>query len=501
MTTQVGNYLASTGGRADPNALYSVWGGANDLFAITEGAPVEETIGSAVMAQVGIVGTLQAAGARYVLVPTIPDIGQTPGFRAQGPQAQVQGTQLAMAYNNALFGGLAAAGLRVIPMDTFHLLQEIVADPGTYGFSNVTGTACQPQITAQSITCHPGTYVAPDAADTHAFADGVHPSSKAHNILSDYAISVLEAPRHVALMPHAEALTGRNRADRVAAQLQARSADEGMRGWAEVRGDYQKFDEDTGLMIAAEGSGPSLAAGVDWRSGNLIYGGFIGFGKQTIDLGRRHGEFSFDDATLGGYLGWRGERAWVTGQVGYSWSSYDLDRKVVLGPATRVHHGSADGTNLTAALDAGYEFSHGALTHGPVLAVVSQTIEIDDFAEDQPALSTSLAYPERDFDSLVGSVGWQASYAVSDSFVPYARLTWDREFEDADEEVFASLQSLPGAAPYAVPGLDIDTDYGTVVLGARSRVFGLDANLGLTGSVARAGTDSVALFFNLGRGF
>ena len=90
--TQVASYLAATGGQADADALYAVWGGANDVFAAvgTAGAggdPVP-VIGQAVAAQVGAIGTLQAAGARYVLVPTVPDIGLTPGFRAQGPTAQ-----------------------------------------------------------------------------------------------------------------------------------------------------------------------------------------------------------------------------------------------------------------------------------------------------------------------------------------------------------------------------------------------------------------------------
>ena len=31
-----------------------------------------------------MVGTLQTAGARYVLVPTVPDLGVTPQFRAGG---------------------------------------------------------------------------------------------------------------------------------------------------------------------------------------------------------------------------------------------------------------------------------------------------------------------------------------------------------------------------------------------------------------------------------
>ena len=66
-----------------------------------------------------------------MLVPNLPDIGITPSFRAGGAAAMGQGTALATAYNDALFGGLAANGLRVIPVDTFHFLQEVVADPGT----------------------------------------------------------------------------------------------------------------------------------------------------------------------------------------------------------------------------------------------------------------------------------------------------------------------------------------------------------------------------------
>lgn len=501
LATQVGNYLGANGGRADPNALYTVWGGANDIFAVTAGAPPEQTIGAAVTAQIGLVGTLQAAGARYILVPTIPDIGSTPGFLAQGPQASALGTQLSTTYNTALFNGLAAAGLRVIPMDTFNLLREITAAPGTYGFSNVTGTACQPQITAQSLTCNPGTYVTPDAAETHAFADGVHPSSKAHAILADYAVSILESPRMVAVMPLAAIEGGRTRAERVSAQLQGRGDSEGMRAWADVRGDYRKFDDGAGLMADGEGIGPALSAGVDWRSGNLVYGGFLGYGSQTLDFGRRFGEFSSDDATLGGYLGWQSGHAWASGQLSYTWSSYDLDRKVMLGAATRKHHGSADGTNLSVALGAGYTFGEGALRHGPVVSLVSQAIEIDELKENDPSLSTSLAYPERDIDSLVASVGWQLEIEMGEHLRPYARASWSREFEDHDGEAFARLQSMPGSAPFAVPGVAIDDSYGTVLLGARSQVFGLDADVGLGGMVARDGADAATVFLSLGRRF
>lgn len=493
VTTQLGSYFAATGGDADPNALYTVWAGANDIFAVTAGAPPQVTIGAAVGAQVGVVGALQAAGARYVLVPTIPDIGLTPAFRAQGPLAQGQGTALAAAYNDALFGAFAAAGLRVIPLDTFHLFQEVVANPGAYGFSNVTGTAC----VGSSLTCNPATYVTPSAPDTYLFADGVHPTSDAHAVIADYAVSVLEAPRQMAVLPNSAAMTGRALAQRVAVHLPSEVDADGMRWWADLRGDFQRYDH--GNLY--DGAGPALTVGVDWSAGDMIFGVFGGYGRQMLDWGHRGGSFDQGTTTLGGFLGWYGEAAWINGQLSYSRLDYAIDREVHLGPATRIHHASADGDNLSIGINAGWNLGDGALRHGPVIGVLAQQIDIDGFAESDPQLSTSLAYPEQSIDSLIGSVGWQVNYALSEHLRPYARLTWDREFEDAPEQAFGRLQSMPGTMAYAVPGLAFDHDYGTLLFGARTQLFGLDTNIGASATIAQNGGNHATVFMTVGGSF
>ncbi|MFD0739245.1 autotransporter domain-containing protein [Lysobacter koreensis] len=497
LATQVNSYLASTGGRADPNALYTVWGGANDLFAVAGGAPAQATIGAAVTAQVGIVGTLQGAGAQYVLVPTVPDLGLTPSFRAQGAVASATATQLATTYNTALFGGLASAGLRVIPLDTFHLLQEIVASPAAYGFGNVTGTACQPQITAQSLTCNPATYVTPNAPDTYAFADGVHPSSKAHAVIADYAVSILEAPRQIAVLPNSAAMAGRARAERVSAHSGKPAAD-GTRLWSDVRADFQRYGH--GDHYDGE-KGPALTVGIDWSRGNFVFGAFGGYGRQQLDWGRRGGSFDQDEGTVGGFAGWYGGNAWVNGQLSYSQLSFDIDRTVQLGSTTRTHSGSPDGNNLSVGVNGGWEFGDGAFRHGPVLGVLAQKIDIDGYAESEPQLSTSLAYPDQTFDSLIGSAGWQLSYAIHEHLRPYARLTVDREFEDSAEEAFAQLQSMPNSARYAVPGLEFDHSYGTVLFGARTQLFGLDANLGTSVTVGQKDGNHATVFATVSTGF
>jgi outer membrane lipase/esterase len=501
LATQVGSYLAANGGRADPNALYTVWGGANDLFTVTNGgADPNTTIAAAVGAEVGIVGQLQAAGARYILVAAIPDLGLTPAFRAQGATAQAQGTALAQSYNDALFTTLAGSGLRVIPLDTFHFLQEIVNAPSTYGFSNVTGTACQPQITANSLTCNPTSYVSPTAPNDYVFADGVHPTSPAHAILAQYAESVLEGPRQIAVLPYAESIAGRSRSDRISAYLQAPAAGDGWRWWSDVRGDLPHYDRN-GAGTTFHGHNFSLSAGVAQTTGALTWGGYLDFGHLNMDFGQDFGGYDRNSLTLGGYLGWRGEHAWANGQLSYGRQNYDVNRQVPLGPAIRHHTGSPGGDALAAALDAGWDFTHGALRHGPVASLAWQKINVDAYAENDPNLSTSLAYPQQGFDSLVGSVGWQASYAINAQVRPYARLTADREFHQPDAEAFASAQSLPGTLPYAVPGLNPDRSYASLTVGAQTTLFGLDGNVGVVSTVGQRGANNASVFVTLGGAF
>ena len=106
LTSQYAAYLAS-GHTVDPNALYSVWGGANDIFAAIGAyqtayanvllgggnatqaqaagqAAAQPIVGSAVTGQIGLIGALHTAGAQYVLVPTLPDMGLTPDAAAGG---------------------------------------------------------------------------------------------------------------------------------------------------------------------------------------------------------------------------------------------------------------------------------------------------------------------------------------------------------------------------------------------------------------------------------
>ena len=498
VSSQLAAYLAASGGSADPNALYSVWGGANDLLSVTDPSTVPAVIGGAVGAEVGVVAGLQQAGARYVLVANLPDIGLTPRARAGGALGMAQGTAIATAFNDALFGTLASQGLGVIPVDSFHFLQEIVADPSAYGFTNVTSAGCSTAVQGgNSIFCSPASYVSPDVASSWMFADSIHPTTATHAMMAQLAISMIEGPRQMALLPHVETVVGRARAGRVDARLAGQPQGEGWRWWADVRGDSLRYDNGNNF----DGFGPALTVGMDRASGNLVYGGFAGYGRQESNWGLRRGSFDQSDATLGGYLGWRSGRAWVNGQLSYTQLGFDTEREVQIGAATRTHTGSADGSNVSAGASAGWDFGDGAFVHGPVASLLSQQVDVDGFAESQPDLSTSLAYPDQSFDSLIGSVGWQFRWSPDNRIHPYGRLTWDQEFEDAPEQAFASAQSIPAALQYAVPGHVFDERYGTLLIGARMQLMGLDADVGATATVGQEGGNDATVFVTVGSRF
>jgi outer membrane lipase/esterase len=157
---QLQMYLGANGGKADSHALYQVWGGANDIFylssALTDPNAIAAGAVNAAQTELGLLGGLQAAGARYVVVYNLPDLGKTPSAAAGGAAAQAGASQLAVLYNGVLSSGLGQLsnnGLNIIPVNTYALLNEVIANPSAYGFSNVTAPACGAG--SSSVQCGP----------------------------------------------------------------------------------------------------------------------------------------------------------------------------------------------------------------------------------------------------------------------------------------------------------------------------------------------------------
>ncbi len=163
-----------------------MWAGANDLLAAADDPTnAQATILGAVASQVETINALKDNGANYILVPNIPDVGLTPRVIAQGAAAQAQSTGATSLYNQFMLSGVANTGANIIPLDTFSLLQQITDDPTAYGFTNVTTPACtQNLVIDSSLFCGPSNLEAPDANETYFFADGIHPTGQAHQMIA-----------------------------------------------------------------------------------------------------------------------------------------------------------------------------------------------------------------------------------------------------------------------------------------------------------------------------
>lgn len=462
--TQIDTYLALRG-RADPEALYSVWGGANDLFVALESSlnPLADVAASA-SDLVAAIGTLKAAGARHVLVPTMPDVGATPFGVSIGPGSAAGVTLLSGAYNQFLFNGLAASGLEVIPLDTFSLLREVAADPPRYGFSNVTERACG---ATPSLLCTTAALVAPDADRSYLFADDVHPSSGGHRVIADYALSVLRAPGAVSLLAEVPVDSAAGLSETLHRRGDDRAPESGRSAWASLSGGRIEYDSQ-GSTPGADGQPYFLEAGVDAAvAPGLVLGAALVAGRVEADFSADSGRFDLDQHGLALYGRYRLGALQASAILAAATLDYDLRREVPLGPARRAMKGSTTGSNLSFGLRATYAMQAGRVTHGPLLDLLTQQIEVDGFAERGHS-STAMRFASQDRNSMVGSVGYQAAVEL-ETYRPFARVALQREFLETERMVRASLTNF-AANSFELPAHEADRNGASAAFGVTARL-------------------------------
>lgn len=177
MQQEVNLYMSNSGSAADPNALYLLWGGANDYDINDSPVQAASNIG-------GYLNILATAGATHFLVPNLPDLGLTPAAQMDGEVAEAHA--FTETFNTALAGELGSVNaafpaVTIYQFDTFSLLNDVVQNPAGYGFTNVTD-AC-----ISSIDCA-------DPDSRFLYWDDSHPTTEAHAILGAAFASAVPEP-------------------------------------------------------------------------------------------------------------------------------------------------------------------------------------------------------------------------------------------------------------------------------------------------------------------
>ena len=131
---QANNYLIDVGAVADPNALYFLNIGGNDVRDIVldglTGAARQTVIDDSVAAIVSAIDSLQSAGAQNFLFAGVGDVGGIPEIVALGAAAAAEGRTTSEDINTAI---QAALDPSVIFFDTIALTDAVFADPAAFG--------------------------------------------------------------------------------------------------------------------------------------------------------------------------------------------------------------------------------------------------------------------------------------------------------------------------------------------------------------------------------
>ena len=181
MGKQVDDYLASH--TVDPNALYVVWGGGNDLF--NDDSP-ENVTATAARAKT-LMKQLANAGAQYIMVPNIPPLGLIPKY-ATDPAKQASLSRAAAAYRDELSANLkdaltelTLAGLNptLYPVDAWTNTIRVMTYPSRYGFTDIR-SAVQNNSDANP--------------DQYLFWDEKHPTTAGHYQTAKGANDALTLP-------------------------------------------------------------------------------------------------------------------------------------------------------------------------------------------------------------------------------------------------------------------------------------------------------------------
>ncbi|KRU21829.1 autotransporter domain-containing protein [Psychrobacter piscatorii] len=524
--SQVNNYIDNN--QVDPNGLYVVWAGANDLLAAADPTNnAQATILGAVASQTKTINALKDNGAKYILVPNIPDIGLTPRIIAAQTAAdaavkkaiedgesadvianipnqtiQAQSTGATSLYNQFMLSGVAATGANIIPLDMFSLLQQIASNPTAYGFTNMTTPACTENlVTDSSLFCGSSNLETPDANETYFFADGIHPTGQAHQMIADYANAVVTAPSLIGVLPHIATTTGLATNERLQShvnQIQSSEQKPARTLWAvgEVANqDIAGFDGDnnTQVLLGVDFAHPNSANAVTGLYGNITQKDFensdVGTGLSDIDLGEV-GFGVYHSNKFGGLQ--------INGAAGFGNMDVDVTRSVTLGSNQQQFKSNADGKRYYANVQAGYPLQVSNIAVTPYIGATASRVKIDGLKEKEMS-GIAMQFDEQKYSTTYGKIGLKANHTLMENLNLFGDIHYQKQLSDNREAVTARLNTLSNIS-FETPMVETDDDNVAMTLGV-SRNFGLlNANAGVTHSQGDD-DDSTSLFIGLNGAF
>lgn len=527
---QVQRYLARVNGQADSDGLYIHWIGGNDLAAAAMNpitAPEVAYVSAAAAA--AQVHALLNAGAGTVIVPTVPNIGYTPQLMeliiqqalspvqgaaiqaayatlnalvtpdnatrqqaihqalsaaaAQGstnPQVQqliatqliaafdslsMQAGQLTDFYNQSEDRLLAQGGGNIVRVDVNQLFNEAIANPGQFGFTNTAGMACPAGVS--SAVCYSST-PGFDASQSYLFADHLHPSPLAHQLIADYIQAVLDGPAQAVALNQATAAMARDSRATLDSRFQQLRSSHNPPGSLGVFGGYagQRYDYSSNLA-AGDGSATThnLTVGVDYQlTDDWLIGALLAGSNDDQQPSSRY-EYKARGVLFSAFSSLSlFEQGWVNADLHYMTMNYDdIRRSMLLGSLTRTETGSTSGKQWGARVTGGYDFPlTSSLTTGPLAQFAWDYSNVSGYSEDGND-STAMRFNDQTYRSQIAALGWRLDAQLG-KVNPYAEVSYQHQFGDDVYRAGGGLKSTQTS--FTRDSASQDKNWVNVTLGA-----------------------------------
>lgn len=197
--TQIDNYLKANPTGFNNGQLIVVWGGANDFLNVNP-TPDPSTVVNNTVQEITAIAN---AGGKNFLIPNLPPLGDTPEEMNNNNNHE-KFNLLSIQFNNMLATAEtnleATRGIKIFPLDVHGLFEQLLANPGAFGFTNVTDQA------KSGGQGRPGTVVA--NPDQYVYWDSVHPTAHIHQLLGDAAFNVVTGGAAAVPEPSSLTMTG-----------------------------------------------------------------------------------------------------------------------------------------------------------------------------------------------------------------------------------------------------------------------------------------------------
>jgi len=452
-------YLAEFGS-ADRNALYYINGGGNNVI---QGLMFDfATASTSASELVQGVAALQQAGARYIVVSDLPDVGNTPLGLLTGQRNNM--SAITAVFNQELDRQLTELGGNILRLNFNGLLNEVYADLEAFGFDASISqiNTCFDNGTGGSSGCGPlanSTWAINGATpnpDRLIFNDGVHPTTAVHRITADYMYSILSAPGEITLLPEMglASLTSHQQ------HLQSQ--------WQNQRGNWQETGKWNGFVAggamrndfknaqvtpSADGKGTQLTLGSSYRlDDNWRLGLAVGLQRQKLDTASKS-TYELDSYLLTGFAQYQRERAWADASLSYGHLDYsDLKRQFALGITQRAEKGDTDGSLLAFSVRVGYDLANPGTGWqvSPFISADIAKVDVDGYRE-AGTRSTALFYGDQQRDSQRLGLGVQMKRQLNQQTAWHAELATEREMKDDTSHVRTGLVSRSGNSA-SLPG-------------------------------------------------